>query len=374
MTKLALCATIATMGLFISSVGCGKKNDAQNDDAGRGAAPLASSAEGMTLTGAGATFPYPIYSKWSNSYAEAKKVQINYQSIGSGGGIQQIKAKTVEFGASDAPLKIEELDAAGLVQFPMVIGGVVPVVHLQELASGSLALDGETLAGLFLGDIKKWNDPKIRAINPGVNLPAKDVTIVRRADGSGTTWIFTHYLSKVSKAWAEKVGNDKSVSWPTGMGGKGNEGVASYVDRIDGSLGYVEFAYASQNKLHAVKLKNAAGAVVEPTMDAFQAAAANADWKGSPGFYVVLTDQPGEKSWPITGASFILMHREQKDALKAAQVLGFFDYAYRSGSAMAKALDYVPMPMEVVSLVQEMWATKIHAGSKAVWSSNMAQK
>ncbi|MCU0690758.1 MAG: phosphate ABC transporter substrate-binding protein PstS [Polyangiaceae bacterium] len=321
-----------------------------------------------TLLGAGATFPYPLYARWGHDYNAASQVKLNYQSIGSGGGIQQIRAKTVDFGASDAPLKASELDEAGLVQFPAIMGGVVPVVHLEGIAPGSLVFDGPTLASLFLGEIKKWNDERVKVLNPGLQLPDKDVTIIHRADGSGTTWIFTSYLSKVSPTWAEKVGNDKSVAWPVGAGGKGNEGVAVYVQRVDGSLGYVEYAYAVQNKLNTVKLKNAANSVVAPSTESFQAAAASADWEKEPGFYVVLTNQSGEQAWPIVGASFILMHKEQKDAAKAKALLAFFDYAFREGDKAAKELDYVPMPAAVIERVRKMWAEKIRAGGNPVWA------
>lgn len=342
--------------------GCSKHSESS-------ASPEPAGSVETTLLGAGATFPYPLYAKWGASYNQAKGVKLNYQSIGSGGGIQQIKSKTVDFGASDAPLEAQELDAGGLVQFPMIMGGVVPVVHLEGVADGALVLDGETLAGLFLGDIKKWDDAKLKALNPGAALPSKDVTIVHRADGSGTTWIFTSYLSKVSESWSGKVGNDKAVKWPTGVGGKGNEGVATYVQRVDGSIGYVEYAYAVQNKLHAAKLKNAAGKVVAPGIPSFQAAAEGADWEKAPGFYVVLTNQPGDGAWPIVGASFILMHTEQKDAAKARAILGFLDYGYREGAKAATDLDYVPMPDKVVQLVEKMWAEKIRAGGQPVWSS-----
>lgn len=323
------------------------------------------------LLGAGATFPFPIYSRWGSEYNKATGIQLNYQSIGSGGGIQQIKNKTVDFGASDAPLKVEELTKAGLVQFPMVLGGVVPVVHLTGVGNNQLALDGPTLASLFLGEIKTWNDPKIAALNPGLKLPATAVTPVYRADGSGTTWIFTHYLSKISPDWKAKVGNDKTVQWPTGVGGKGNEGVAAYVQRVDGSVGYVEFAYAVQNKLAAVKLKNSAGQVVEPSIPSFEAAASHADWANSPGFYVILTDQPGADSWPITGASFILVHANQQDMAKAQGMLKFFDFSLRKGAAMAKALEYVPLPSAVVDQVEQAWATQIKANGKPAWTAEM---
>ncbi|NPA95099.1 MAG: phosphate ABC transporter substrate-binding protein PstS [Thermodesulfobacteria bacterium] len=311
------------------------------------------------ISGAGATFPYPVYAKWAAAYYKLTGIKLNYQSIGSGGGIKQIKAKTVDFGASDAPLKPEQLDKWGLMQFPMIMGGVVPVVNLPGVKPGQLRLSNETLADIYLGKIRKWNDPAIQKDNPGMALPSKIITVVHRADGSGTTWIFTNFLCKVSEEWKKKVGNAKSVAWPTGIGGKGNEGVASYVKRIPGSIGYVEYAYALQNRLIYLKLKNRAGAYVEPNIDTFQAAAANADWAGAKGFYVVLTDQPGKDSWPITGASFILMHKIQDKPEVAKAVLTFFDWCYKNGQEMAKKLDYVPMPENVVELVEKAWATEI---------------
>jgi len=322
----------------------------------------------MSIAGAGATFPYPIYAKWAEAYNKKTGVKLNYQSIGSGGGIKQIKAKTVDFGASDAPLKADELDQAGLMQFPMIIGGVVPVVNLPGIKAGEIKLTPEVLANMYLGTIKKWNDPAIAKLNPGVNLPSKSVSVVHRSDGSGTTWIFTNYLTKVSKDWADKVGNDKAVAWPTGVGGKGNEGVASYVKRIKGSIGYVEYAYALQNKMTHVKLQNNDGNFVDPTSENFQAAAAGADWAHAPGYYLVLTNQPGANAWPISGASFILMYKNQAKADVAEAVLKFFDWSYKNGGKMAEGLDYVPIPMSVVSLVENTWKQDIKGSSgQAVW-------
>jgi phosphate transport system substrate-binding protein len=327
-------------------------------------------AEVQSISGAGATFPYPVYAKWAEAYAAKTGVKMNYQSIGSGGGIKQIKAKTVDFGASDAPLEAADLDASGLMQFPMIMGGVVPVVNLPGLTSGSLKLDGQVLAEIYLGKVKKWNDPAIAKLNKGVKLPATAISVVHRADGSGTTWIFTNYLSKVSAEWKSKVGNDKAVSWPAGIGGKGNEGVASYVTRIKGSIGYVEYAYALQNKMNHVKLQNQAGSFVEPDSETFQAAAANADWNHAPGFYMVLTDQPGKESWPITGASFILVYKSQANPEVGAAVLDFFDWAYHNGQKMAEELDYVPMPEGVVKLVEDTWAASIKAkDGSPVWTA-----
>lgn len=337
--------------------------------AGAGCGKRASSAQPASIIGAGATFPYPLYAKWGESWHRETGAKLNYQSIGSGGGIQQIKARTVDFGASDAPLEAKELDAAGLLQFPLVMGGVVPVVHLEGLAPGALVLDGDVIAGMYLGEIKKWDDGRIRALNPGVTLPSKDVTVVHRADGSGTTWIFTSYLSKTSNAWKDRVGTDKAVSWPVGVGGKGNEGVSVYVQRADGAIGYVEYAYAIQNKLGVAKLKNAAGQIVEPGMESFQAAAESADWSQERAFYVVLTNQPGARAWPITGASFILMHKEQRDADKARAMLQFFDYGLRHGGAAAASLHYVPLPESVVQLVEEAWAHQVRAEGRPVWTA-----
>lgn len=322
---------------------------------------------GSTINGAGATFPYPVYAQWAYLYNKETGVKMNYQSIGSGGGIKQITAKTVDFGASDAPLKSDKLDKEGLLQFPMIMGGVVPVVNLPGIKPGGIKLTDKTLAGIFLGEITKWNDAKIAADNPGVNLPDKTVTVVHRADGSGTTWIFTNYLSKVSKSWKEKVGNAKSVKWPAGVGGKGNEGVAAYVQRIKGSIGYVEYAYALQNNLTYTLLKNRDGGFVAPTSETFQAAAASAEWEKAPGFYLVLTDQPGKQSWPITGASFILVHKEQKDAATIKAVFEFFNWCYANGGPTAEKLHYVPIPKPVVDLVQEKWAAEIKVGGAPVW-------
>ncbi len=331
--------------------------------AGAGAA----GAQERSIAGAGATFPYPIYARWAEAYYKQTGLMLNYQSIGSGGGIAQIKAKTVDFGASDAPLAKAELDQSGLVQWPMVIGGVVPVVNLEGVAAGALRLTPELLADIFLGRITGWNDPAIAAVNAGLALPKQAITVVHRADGSGTTWIFTNYLDKVSPAWHAKVGTDKAVSWPTGVGGKGNEGVAAYVQRIKGAIGYVEYAYALQNRMTNVALRNKAGQFVEPTMANFQAAAANADWAKAPGFYLVLTDQPGATTWPIVGATFILMHTEQQDFAKARDALKFFDWSLRHGAAMAEELAYVPLPASVVDLIEASWTREIKAAGQAVW-------
>ncbi|HED18974.1 MAG TPA: phosphate ABC transporter substrate-binding protein PstS [Gammaproteobacteria bacterium] len=331
------------------------------------------SAENI-ISGAGATFPYPVYAKWAETYAKETGVKMNYQSIGSGGGIRQIEARTVDFGASDAPLKVQDLDKAGLMQFPMIMGGVVPVVNIPGVKPGELKLTSEQMADIFLGKIKKWNDARLKTNNPGLHLPDSLITVVHRSDGSGTTWIFTNYLSKVSKAWANKVGNNKAVAWPVGVGGKGNEGVASYVRRIKNSIGYVEYAYALQNKMSYAKLRNRDGHFVSPTSKNFQIAAANADWEHAPGFYMVLTDQPGADSWPITGASFILVYKTQAKPKTAAAVLKFFDWAYHHGQQMAEKLDYVPIPPKVVSLVERTWAKQIKSKSgEPVLNVSLAQ-
>ena len=311
------------------------------------------------ITGAGATFPYPIYAKWADAYKKETGVGMNYQSIGSGGGIKQITAKTVDFGASDMPLKPQDLDKSGLMQFPTVIGGAVPCVKLAGIQPGQLKLDGATLADIYLGKIAKWNDPAIAKLNPGVKLPATAVSVVHRSDGSGTTFIWSNYLSKVSDEWKSKVGEGSAVNWPTGVGGKGNEGVASYVQRIEGAIGYVEYAYVLQNKMAYVQMKNKEGEYVAPNAKAFAAAAAGADWKSAPGMYVILTDAPGRGAWPIAGATFILMHKAQEKPDSARQVLKFFSWAYAKGDGMAQALDYVPLPDSVVHLIESTWKSQI---------------
>jgi phosphate transport system substrate-binding protein len=320
------------------------------------------------ISGAGATFPYPIYAKWAEAYKQKTGTALNYQSIGSGGGIKQIEAKTVDFGASDMPLKPEELDKAGLQQFPMVMGGVVPVVNLEGIKPGELKLDGKVLAGMYLGTITNWNDPAIAALNPGVKLPDKAIATVHRSDGSGTNFIFTHYLSSIDPDFKAKIGENTSVEFPGGLGGKGNEGVAALAGRTDGAIGYVEYAYALQNKMTYAQLKNHDGNFVSPESKTFQAAAANADWSKAPGFYLLLTDQPGKDSWPITGATFILMHHQQDKPDTAREVLNFFDWAYHNGGQLAEQLDYVPMPPTVISAVEESWKTIVGADGKPVWT------
>jgi phosphate transport system substrate-binding protein len=322
------------------------------------------------ISGAGATFPYPVYAKWAEAYKAKTNTSMNYQSIGSGGGIKQITAMTVDFGASDMPLKPEELDKIGLQQFPMVMGGVVPVVNLQGIAPGQLKLDGAVLAGMYLGTITKWNDKAIAALNPGVPLPDKAVATVHRSDGSGTNFIFTHYLSSVDADFKAKVGENTSVEFPGGLGGKGNEGVAALTTRTDGAIGYVEYAYALQNKMTYALLKNKDGEFVSPNSKTFQAAAANADWSKAPGFYLLLTDQPGKESWPITGATFILMHKQQAKPELAREVLNFFDWAYHDGGQLAEQLDYVPMPAAVITAVEQSWKSITGGDGKPVWTGH----
>jgi len=325
------------------------------------------SAFATDITGAGATFPYPLYAKWASSYQGATGTKMNYQSIGSGGGIKQITAKTVDFGASDMPLKPDVLEKSGLTQFPTVIGGVVPVVNVPGIKPGQLKFTGPLLADIFLGKVTRWNDPAIIKLNPGVKLPKDSIFAVRRADGSGTTFIFTNYLSKVSPEWAKKVGNNTSVNWPTGQGGKGNEGVANFVNRIKGSIGYVEYAYAKQNKMSYGLMQNASGKFVSPDDNSFKAAAANADWKKAPGYYLLLTNQPGANSWPISGATFILMHKKQDKPAEGAAVLKFFDWAYKNGDATAISMDYVPMPENVKKVIHESWKVIVDGKGQPIW-------
>lgn len=309
------------------------------------------------VTGAGASFPAPLYAKWAADYNKSSGVRVNYQSVGSGAGIRQIDAKTVVFGASDMPLKDEDLEKKGQVQFPTVIGGVVPVINIQGVQPGQLKLNGQVLGDIFLGKIAKWSDPAIKALNPSLNLPDAAIAPVRRADGSGTTFIFTNYLSKVNADWKSKVGEGTAVNWPTGAGGKGNEGVAAFVGRLPNSIGYVEYAYVKQNKMNYAQMQNAAGQFVNPDDTAFKAAAVGAEWSKS--FYQILTNQPGAQSWPITGATFILMHKQQDKPEQASAALKFFDWAYKSGDKTAEDLDYVPMPDAVKAQVRKLWSTQI---------------
>ncbi|PIF26787.1 phosphate ABC transporter substrate-binding protein (PhoT family) [Acidovorax sp. 56] len=315
-------------------------------------------------TGAGASFPAPLYSKWAADYNKATGVKINYQSVGSGAGLRQIEAKTVDFGASDAPLKDEDLSKKGLVQFPTVIGGVVPVVNIKGIAAGQIKLSGQVLGDIYLGKITNWNDAAIKALNPSVALPDAAIAPVRRADGSGTSFIFTNYLSKVNAEWKSKVGEGTAVNWPTGAGGKGNEGVAAFVGRLPNSIGYVEYAYVKQNKMTYVQMQNADGQFVAPDDSAFKAAAAGADWAKS--FYQILTNQPGKESWPITGATFILMQKSQDKPVQAATSLKFFEWAYKSGDKTAEDLDYVPMPDAVKGVILKSWAGIQDTAGKAI--------
>jgi phosphate transport system substrate-binding protein len=329
-------------------------------------------AHAADISGAGATFPYPIYAKWADAYKKATGNGLNYQSIGSGGGIKQIKAKTVTFGASDAPLPGKELDSVGLAQFPMVMGGIVPVVNLEGIKPGELVIDGPTLAKMYLGEIKKWDDPALKKLNPHVKLPSQAIALVHRSDGSGTTFNFTTYLADVSADWKSKVGVNTSVQWPAGIGAKGNEGVANNVGNTHGSLGYVEYAYALQNKLTYTKMFNKAGKIVAPTSEAFQAAAANADWNSQPGFGVILADQPGDQSWPMTAATWILVYKQPVDAAATGEALKFFDWAYHHGAKMAESLDYVPMPTKVVKDVEDYWKKEVKdASGKPVYAAAM---
>jgi len=329
---------------------------------------VATAVNAANITGAGATFPYPVYAKWAELYKGATGTGLNYQSVGSGAGVKQIKAKTVDFGASDMPLPASELDAAGLFQFPPIMGGVVPVVNLDGIAPGQLKLTGPLIADIFLGKITKWDALAIAALNPGVKLPAADITVVHRADSSGTSFLFTDFLSKASPEWKAGIGAGTAVKWAVGVGGKGNEGVAANVQRIRGAIGYVEWAYAKKNKLTHTQLRNKEGQFLQPDDDNFKAAAASAEWTKTPGFAVVLTDTAGKNSWPITGVSYILVHKNQSDAEKGKEVLKFFDWAYKNGGPAAIELDYVPMPDPVVKLVHDAWRANLKdASGKALW-------
>lgn len=329
---------------------------------------LASLSAQAAVTGAGASFPYPIYAKWASEFATATGNKINYQSIGSGGGQKQIIAKTVDFGASDDPLSQEKLDQNALLQFPAVIGGTVPVVNLEGIKPGQLKLSGEVLADIFLGKITSWNDVKIQALNKGVKLPETNIIVIHRSDGSGTTFGWTNYLSKVSSEWKAKVGEGKSVKWPTGQGGKGNEGVAAYVARLANTIGYVEYAYAKQNNLAWVSLQNQAGKFVQPEQKSFAAAAVNADWKGTPGMGVVLTNEKGDDSWPITATTFILLNKEVAKPTEVKTALEFFDWAWKNGAEMAAQLDYVPLPKEVTDTIRQAWSQELKTtDGKAIW-------
>src|SRR5579859_407054 len=332
-----------------------------------GAIVIAAGAQAVDITGAGATFPNPVYQKWAEAYKAKTGTALNYQSVGSGAGIKQIEAGTVDFGASDKALEADELKKNDLVQFPAVIGGIVPIVNLPGVASGEVKLDGASLGAIFLGTIKTWNDPALAKLNPGVKLPSTPITVVHRADGSGTTYNFTYYLSAVNAEWKDKVGSNTAVDWPAGVGGKGNEGVSALVQQTAGSIGYVEIAYALQNKLTYTKMMNADGFYVEPTLANFQAAAANADWASAPKYRLVLANQPGKDSWPITAATFILIHGKQTDAAKAKAVLGFFDWSLNNGQKMAEELLYVPLPDKLVKQIEATWASSVKAGGNPAW-------
>ncbi len=330
---------------------------------------LANSAFAVDITGAGSTFVYPVISKWADTYSKSAGVNLNYQSIGSGGGIKQIQNKTVDFGATDKPLKVEELAKNNLTQFPVIAGGVVPVVNIPGLENGTLRLNGEVLANIFLKKVTKWNDPSIKALNPSITLPETGITVVHRSDGSGTTFIFANYLSKVSKEWSDQVGADTSIQWPAGIGGKGNEGVASYVKIIKNSIGYVEYAYAKQNNLSYVIMQNREGEFVKPSIDSFQAAAQYADWANAPGFYEIITNEPGKATWPIAGSTFILMQKTQDKPANGKEAVKFFDWAYKTGEKAAKDLEYVPMPTAVVKLIEASWKANLKSSDGSViWS------
>ncbi|MDR3368045.1 phosphate ABC transporter substrate-binding protein PstS [Rhodoferax sp.] len=329
-----------------------------------GALSFSTLASAQEITGAGASFPAPVYAKWAAEYNKATGVKVNYQSVGSGAGIKQIDAKTVDFGASDMPQKDDVLKAKGQFQFPTVIGGTVPVVNIKGISAGQMKLDGDVLAGIYLGKITKWTDPAIKALNPGLALPDADIAPVRRADGSGTTFNFTNYLSRVNEEWKTKVGEGTAVNWPVGAGGKGNEGVAAFVNRLPNSIGYVEYAYVKQNKMTYTLMKNKDGAFVSPTAEAFKAAAAGADWNKS--FYQLITDQPGKGTWPISTATFILMHDVQDKPANATEVFKFFNWAYKNGDQAAMALDYVPLPESVIAIIEKSWAHTKDAAGKPV--------
>lgn len=331
-------------------------------------AALTVTAQAAEFTGAGATFPYPIYAKWAEAYKAQTGIGLNYQSIGSGGGIRQIKGKTVDFGASDMPLKQDELDKEGLMQFPAIIGGVVPVINIDGVQPGQLKLTPELIANIYMGKISKWDHPSIQAVNPGLKLPNANISVVHRSDGSGTTFIWTNWLSKTVPEWADKVKDGPAVKWPVGSGGKGNEGVAAMVQQMKNSIGYVEYAYAKRNKIPHAQVRNRDGNFVQPSDDTFKAAAANADWANAPGFYLLLTDQKGKDAWPITGASFILMHKQQADALTGRAVLKFYDWSFKNGGQMAADLEYVHLPQSVITLVQNHWKAQLKdKDGNAIW-------
>ncbi|WP_373699987.1 phosphate ABC transporter substrate-binding protein PstS [Neisseria dentiae] len=364
--KIRILAVAAATALILTACGGGDSTPPQAKQ--QNAAANTENAV-LNITGAGASFPQPVYVQWAQAFQAATGGKVNYQSIGSSGGVKQISAKTVQFGASDSPLKAEELEKQGLVQFPTVIGGVVPVVNVDGIVAGDLKLTGEVLAGIYLGDIKKWNDPKIKALNPSLVLPDAPITTVFRSDGSGTSFIFTTYLSQVSPKWKDTVGAANTVKWPTsdsGTAGKGNEGVSTYVNRVKNSIGYVEYAYAKQNNMAHVQMQNAAGKFVQPSQESF-AAAADVDWKSIPGFSLVLTNQPAEKAWPLAAATFILVHKKADNPAQAKAVLDFFDWSYKNGNEAAAKLDYVPLPDNVKELVRAEWKTITDNQGKAVY-------
>jgi phosphate transport system substrate-binding protein len=322
---------------------------------------LGTATQAADITGAGSTFAAPIYTKWADAYHKTGGGRVNYQGIGSSGGLKQVIAKTVDFAGSDSPLKDDELAKAGLFQFPTVVGGVVPVINLPGVKPGELTLSGPVLGDIYLGKIKQWNDPAIAALNPKIKLPDTDIAVVRRADGSGTSFIWTHYLAQVNPAWKSKVGEGTTVNWPTGIGGKGNDGVAAFVQRLPGALGYVEWAYAKQNKMAYASLKNSAGSVVQPETETFKAAAAGADWSKT--FYQILTDEPGKDAWPVVGATFVLLHTAQDKPDHGKETLKFFDWAFKNGTQAAQDLDYIPLPDTVQTEIRTQWSSKVKDGS-----------
>ncbi|WP_213772222.1 phosphate ABC transporter substrate-binding protein PstS [Bradyrhizobium sp. dw_78] len=324
-----------------------------------GLVAASTSAFAADITGAGSTFIFPVLSKWADAYKKESGAGVNYQSIGSGAGIKQVQAKTVTFGATDKPLTVDQLDKDGFAQWPMAMGGIVPVVNIDGVKAGDMVLDGDTLAKIYLGTITKWDDAAIKKLNPKLSLPSEAISVVHRADGSGTTFNFTDYLSKVSADWKSKVGSDTAVEWPVGVGAKGNEGVSGNVGQAKNTIGYVEYAYAKQNKLTYTAMVNKGGKTVEPTADAFQAAVANADWANAPGYYLILTNQPGDKSWPIVATTFVLMHKDGSDKAASQEALKFFKFAFDKGGKMAEDLDYIPMPESVVKLIEKTWSSEI---------------
>lgn len=358
LNRLAIGASLA---LLLAACGSKGAEEAASASAGPAAAPAVTD-----ISGAGATFPYPIYAKWADAYKKETNIGLNYQSIGSGGGIKQIKARTVTFGASDMPLKPEEVNEAGLVQFPMIIGGVVPVVNVPGVAPGAITLDGAAIAAMYMGEISNWNDARIKELNPGLDLPSLAIAPVYRSDGSGTNFLFTDYLSKASAGFKSRIGTNSSVQWPVGIGAKGNEGVANMTAQTRGAIGYVEYAYAKQNKMTHALLVNRNGKAVDPSAASFQAAAANADWATAPNYYLILTDQAGDASWPITGASFILMYATPEDEASSTAALTFFDWSYSNGGAMADELDYVPLPDSLVQQVRATWKSDIKGAGAVV--------